>query len=199
MINKFLQILIFNIVVFINMGCDFGAGSGGTTTGNPIVQIKFSAFNQTQANKISKYLNVEAQSVTSLLMCFKRLRFKKEDSDLTETPETDKDNIDLDLNEVNISASGTNLTTVSIESGIYTRIEFDLERDCESGSSIQFVNNQGSFNSDERVTIKFEGQFNAKSGFQTLNLGIQNIVDSLEQINDNSDIKSTLEGLSGEI
>ena len=197
--NKFIKIIPLYFLIVIAIGCDLGAGSGGTSTGNPIVQLKFSSFNEAQANKVKNLNNLEAESVNSLFMCFKRLRFKKVDSDTDSNPELDEDNIDIELGEIEVSPTGTNITSVSIEEGTYTRIEFDLENDCISGKSVQLENSQGSFNTDDRITIKFDGQFNANAGNQILSLGIQNLIDALDSVNDNSEIKTKLESVSGDL
>lgn len=179
--------LLFLLFTFTITGC----AGGGTTIGNPVtVELKLSSYTSTQS--------IETQAVSSLTFCFKRLRFKQEGETTNSDSSTDEDNIDLNLGEVTISPSGTNLTSVSIPSGVYTRVEFDLEKDCSSQKSIQVTNDSGSFSTEDRITIKFEGYFVASDSSKVLNLGLSNIITKLNEVTANSEIKTKAESASGE-
>ncbi len=136
-------------------------------------------------------------AVTSLKMCFKRLRFKADDVD-TAAPSTDAGNKDFAIGEIVISNSGALLGAVSVPQGTYRRIEFDLDTSCASGKSIQLVNAQGSFSSTSSMTIKFRGTFVAAAD-GTLTLGVQTILTALNSYNAPSDLKTTVEGISGSL
>ncbi len=132
-------------------------------------------------------------------LCFKRLRFKTEGETTSSNPATDSDNIDFSPGEVSITATGTTLGEVTIPAGTYKRIEFDLEKDCPgstSGNAVSLTNSNGSFSSQDGVTIKFEGTFEAAESGQKLTLGVQAIIDALNAVTTVAEVKSRLEAAS---
>lgn len=162
-----------------------GSTSGGTSTGNPLVDVKFKAYNSTAA-------------LTSLKFCFKRIRFKMSGQTTNPDPTQDSDNLDFYLGEVNISNLGTNLENVSLPKGTYSRVEMDLEDKCPSGKSVQVTNSNGTFSTNDRITIKFEGTFVHSGDNETLELGIQQITSALNTVTSDSNIRSKAEGVSGD-
>ena len=115
----------------------------------------------------------------------------------------DEDNVDLSLGLVTLDASGTGLGTVEIPEGDYTRVEFDLEDDCAgaNGNSLS-IENSGTFNSTDRITIRFDGNFTVSSVGSTLEMSIQSIMTALNsETNDGSatsqELKDAAEGASG--
>jgi hypothetical protein len=134
-------------------------------------------------------------AVSDLQFCFKRLRFKKDLSDSLD-PETDEDNVDFQLGQQSISSSGALLGTIQVPEGTYYRVEFDLEPEC-AGKSVQLTNDFGSFNSTQRITVKFEGTF-VVDGATTLELGVQNILDAVNAHSAGS-VRDTLESVSGNL
>ncbi|MCH2534912.1 MAG: hypothetical protein MK008_10765 [Bdellovibrionales bacterium] len=178
--------LILILYLFTLIGC----AGGGTTVGSPVtIELKLSSY--------STALSLRPQAVSSLTFCFKRLRFKKEGESTNGDTSSDEDNIDLNLGEVIISPSGTDLTSVTIPAGEYSRVEFDLEKDCLSQKSLQVTNSNGSFSTEDRITIKFEGYFIAASSSQTLSLGVSNIISKLDEVTADSEIKAKAEAASG--
>ncbi len=163
------------------------------------------AFNESKMNPNHKSLlgqlfAIESSNaaVSNLTACFKRLRFKKLHEDDTE-PETIEDSIDFSLGEVDIDGAGTFLGNVSVPVDIYSRVEFDLESDCASGHSLQLTNSNGSFNSQDRITIRFEGTLEI-TGDGTLNLNVQQILDALNDFNtpgDSQALKNEAESIAG--
>lgn len=138
-------------------------------------------------------------SVSSLKLCFKRLRFKLDDEDTAELEtETSEDNIDFDLGEVDLSSGGAVLGTINLPKGTYKRIEFDLEDHCPSGRSLQITNSNGSYSSSDRITIKFSGTFTADSN-GVLTLGVQQIIDALNAYDGSTQLKNIAEDASGEL
>lgn len=175
--------------LLLNSGCTpLAGGSGeGTTTGNPIVQVKIASFTA---------LHFDTLAVNELRMCFKRLRFKKASSSSSD------EDLDLNLGLVTINPSGNNLTTVSIPSGTYDRVEFDLEEECSNTTNEPslYVDNGRSgspFQTDDRISIRFEGTFVVDESVEVLELGIQAIVDSLDSATSNSNLKDRAENASG--
>lgn len=188
--NKNLLILL--TLMFILSGCLLqSGGDGGTTSGDPLVEVEFEPYNQSLAKKISNLFIKEAYAgVTSLNFCFKRMRFKADDSDLGA-------DVELDLGEVVIKPEGTPLGKVQIASGVYKRVEFDLEKDCDGTTkpSVSFTNDFGAQSTDDRITIRFEGEFNPAN--EDLSMFVQNIVNSIKNYNGTGTIKDALEGASG--
>lgn len=134
-------------------------------------------------------------AVSDLKFCFKRLRFKKNITDIDD-PLVDE-NVDLTLGEVTISASGTTLAVVNIPADTYYRVEFDLEPTC-GGKSVQLSNSFGVFSSTESMKIKFDGVF-LVDGSEVLQLGIQDILNAANGYNGVGSIRTTLESVSGNL
>ena len=169
----------------------FGGCDGGTTTGNPVT-VEYDSYDpNAPALKVSRLSNgAQVMSVSGLKMCFKRLRFKPEESIISE-------NIDLEIGELNIDPSGTLLGTVAVDAGVYRRIEFDLEDDC-NGYSIEVSNSNGTFQTNDRITIVFEGEFEViNGGANGLVMGIQGIVNALNDVIADDEIKEAAESVSG--
>lgn len=184
---------IIALIILSLLGC--AAGNDGTSTGNPLVDVRLASYNSTAAAQKTDF---EAMAMTSLKFCFKRIRFKIDGETTNPDPTQDSDNIDFYLGEVNISSLGTNLTSLSIPYGTYKRVEFDLEDDCPSGKSIQLTNSNGSFSTDDRITIVFEGTFVHDGTGDILNLAVQDIVSALNTVTNSSQIRSKAESVSGD-
>lgn len=135
-------------------------------------------------------------AVSSIKMCFKRLRFKQENESTNSDSTQDEDNIDLTLGLVTLSTSGTDLSSVEIPKAVYKRIEFDLEDGCGVGYSL-YLNNLGVYQTTDRMTIKFEGTFDSASSGGAINMSIQNIITALSSVTSGSQLKSAAEGASG--
>lgn len=183
--------LIFILVFFVSCG--------GTTTGNPLEtkQISVTMQDQQPFAWIKKSWDMLIPSayanVSSIKFCFKRLRFKPDSS-------TDGRNFDLVLGEVTIDPNGTNLLTVAVPEGLYERVEFDLEKECEgtpSKPSVLFTNDFGTFSTLDNMTIKFDGQFTVSTD-STITLNIDALLDALEPVTNDNQIKTSLEAVSGD-
>ncbi len=168
-------VVIFVLVFFSLSGC-------GTTTGSYVVS--FSSYSRS--------------NVSALKFCVKRIRFKTDGETTSGDPSSDEDNIDFDLGEVTIDSSGSNLSSVSVPQGTYKRVEIDLEDHCASGKSLQITNGNGTFSTTQRISVKFEGTFTAeKSAEGALELGIQLIINALDTVTNNSEIRDQAESVSG--
>ncbi len=188
--------LIVGIILAVT-GCN--TTSDGTSTGNPVT-INISSYSSTLSqgsgsSKLQALSGVGTQAVSDLRFCFKRLRFKPLGSTTASDPSTDSDNVDLLLGEVRISDLGTSLGQVNIPSGTYSRVEFDLEDSC-SGFSARVINSSGTFQTSDRITIKFQGTL-VVSGGVTLDLNIQSIVSALNTVTNSNQVRSKAEGASG--
>lgn len=187
-----MKIILVSIVSILMVSC---AADQGTSTGNPLVSLKFDSFNSSLA--LSKTSDVEATAVSSLKMCFKRLRFKKANEATNPDPELDEDNIDFFLGDVSISSLGTALKSVQLPMGVYKRIEIDLDDKCSSDLSVQLTNSTGSYDTDDRITIRFEGTFNHNGNSPDLTMNIQAIVSALNTVTSAGQIKSKAQGVNG--
>jgi len=188
-----MRIFLVAIISLFILGCS--GGSEGTSTGNPLVSLQFDSFSSSLA--LTKTSDVTPLTVSSLTMCFKRLRFKIENEATNPDPTQDEDNIDFYLGDVTISNLGTNLNSIRLPIGTYKRVEFDLDDDCPSGKSVQLTNSSGSFTSTESMTIRFEGTFVHTGVLGDLSLEVQQIVSALNTVTNSSQIKSKAEGVDG--
>lgn len=178
------------------------ACSGGTTTGNPVqvdlrlVDVQPFAWWRPIKNKI---LIPEAHAaVTNVYFCFKRLRFKFDNS----VGSGGSGDINLSLGRVAIDPNGTTVGSFTISAGTYERIEIDLDKECDgvaSRPSVEFTNGNNPFNysSQDHITIKFEGSFVASAN-QTLDLNIDLLLDEMDTITLADDIKDSLETVTGD-
>jgi hypothetical protein len=132
-------------------------------------------------------------AVSDLRLCFKRMRFKKDITDIDD-PLVDE-NIDLELGEVSISGAGTILATVNVPADTYYRVEFDLDPSC-AANSVYLSNDFGSFTSAEGLKIKFDGVF-VVNGSESLQLGVQDILNAANAYNGTGSLKDALESVSG--
>jgi hypothetical protein len=187
------------LMVAATMTLSFMVACGEAPTGQSYnVDLLFGSYSTVQNSPLFWKLfgPKEAQAaVTTLKMCFKRLRIKPVDEDSAD-PAADSANVDFELGEVTVSNAGTSLGTISVPEGEYRRIEFDLESNCASGKSLQLTNANGTFSTNERITIKFSGVFNADAD-GVLNLGVQNILDALNSYTAPASLRDTAEAVSG--
>lgn len=172
---------------------------GGTTTGNPVAkkQVDLRMEDQQPFAWIKKSWDLlippAYANVSNVKFCFKRLRFKPDSS-------TNGSNYDLFLGEVTIDPTGTNLLTVSVPEGTYQRVEFDLEKECDgtaSKPSVSFTNGSGPFSTIDNMTIKFDGNF-VLTGDSTLTLNIDALLDVLDLVTNDNQIKTSLEAAPGD-
>jgi hypothetical protein len=186
--------VVLGIVMFQGQGCqgNRGGSTGGTSTGNPFVALRFSGF--TASSKARDADSFSSQSVTGnvqeIKMCFKRLRLRAADA------ATSAQDLDLQLGEISLQPNGTDISSVVIPDGAYERIEFELDNDCASGKSLTVVNDNGSFSTNDRITIRFEGLLKLTSD-KSLTLLIQQIVGELSQVTNSSNLKTRAEAASG--
>jgi hypothetical protein len=177
-------------IVNLSQGCQGPQGPGGsqgTSTGNPVASVHFASYNpNAKATQSASSLSVQ-----TLRMCFKRLRFKMASSDLS------GDELDLDLGDVVLSPNGTDLGDVNVPSGVYKRIEFDLDDHCAGGKSLEVTNAHGSFSTTDGMTIRFDGTFVVDSDSETLLLAIQQIVSALGAVTNDSALRNAAESVDG--
>lgn len=165
------------------------------------VTMKVSSYSVADLSPIEFIIPKAYAGITDLKFCFKRLRFKKETE--IEDPNIE-DNIDIELGEVSIASEGLVLGTVSVPADTYSRIEFDLEPDCDgqTKNSVTLTNDLGDGNHStrDRITIKFEGPFVISSN-EELSLNVQTIVDAANGYDGLSaeELKDVFEAVSGDV
>lgn len=179
------------LISFLTVGC------AEKKDGLHQIAVQFGSYTTAKHKILRLFLPEANAAVSTLKMCFKRLRFKTaDDPAVTADPAIDNDNVDFNLGLVDISSGSTALGIITLPAGNYTRLEFDLENSCVGGNSISLVNTNGSFVSTDRITIKFEGNFTANAD-GTLTLGVQQILTALNNYNGVGTLKTAAESISG--
>ena len=167
-------------------------GDGGTTAGDPKVDVTFEPYEASLVSKIQNLFIKDAYAgVNNLSFCFKRIRFKSSDTDIGS-------DIELDVGEIIVKPEGTVLGQVEVMSGTYKRVEFDLQKDCDGTTkpSISIMNDNGTYSTEDRMTIKFEGNFDSSK--EDLGMFVQNFIDVLKNYTPaDGELKDVLEGVSG--
>lgn len=185
-----MKLYLFILLIFI-AGC-----GGGTTTGNPVKTVNVQMQDQQPfawIKKLSDSLVNPAYALTNTAdFCFKRMRFKPDSS-------TSGSNFDLLIGQKTISAAATSVVSAAVPEGVYRRIEFDLEPNCDGSSkpSVQFTNNNGTFNTNDTMTIKFEGVYTVNAD-GTLVLNVDALFDAMDTVTVNTQIKTVLEASTGD-
>lgn len=194
--NLFL-ILIASILLFSCKGSDDASPVGAKHN----VQINLSSYSVTSFSPLDLIFPKAHAAVSNLKFCFKRLRFKLSQSTTTNHSGS-SDNIDITPGYIDISSSGASIVNVPVLAGTYTRVEFDLERDCDGSTknSTDLTNTNGTYTSTDRITIKFDGSFTV-DGSKSVSLGIQNILDQANSFDNlgGVSLKESLESVSGNL
>lgn len=202
--KQLMKLKKFNLVMVLMMSLIFiaceapkSSNLSSSSKKHP-VSMSLSSYTVAKFNAIDLLFPKAYAAISDLRFCFKRLRFKR---DLPDGVESTDDNIDIELGETSISASGIDLGTVSVPADTYKRIEFDLENDCVAGStlnSVSLVNDFGTHNTTDRITIKFEGTF-VVDGAESVVLDVQNIMDAANSYDGTGTLKDALEAVSGNL
>lgn len=173
----------------------------GTTVGNPVVTIGIDSYSPSAGGRelfpFSFLIPSAYASIGEVKLCFKRIRFKPDEKSTSEDVDADLDNLDFQIGEVTLSPGGTKLGSLVVPSGDYRRIEFDFKRDCSSGYSVQVTNGNGSFKTNETISVRFKGNFVVDSTDREITLKIQSILQQLENVTSDSEIKKKAEGAEG--
>lgn len=189
-------IVILATFIFIFVGCAKEEESNLSSGAGRPVSMSMSSYTTARFNPFDLIINSAHAAVSDLKFCFKRLRFKKLVADPT------GDNVDLELGEMSISATGTVLGVINVPEGTYNRVEFDLEPGCDdvAVNSVALTNGNGTFVSGSTIKIKFDGTF-IVDGSESLELGIQNILTAANSFDGLGGIslKDALEGVSGNL
>lgn len=176
------------------VACNSDSGSS-PTSGTKLQPVSVSLGSYTTASFSSFFIQDAKAAVSDLRFCFKRMRFKKDITDIDD-PAVDE-NIDLELGEVSISTAGTSLGVVNVPADTYYRVEFDLEPSC-AGSSLVLSNDFGTYSTGDNIKIKFDGVF-VVDGSETLQLGIQDILNAANAYNGVGSVRDAFENVSGDL
>jgi hypothetical protein len=165
------------------------------------IQMNFSTYSVARFTPLDLFIPTAHAAVSDLKFCFKRLRFKLNQT-ATINHAASSDNIDLAPGQISISSSGSSIVNVPVAAGTYHRVEFDLEKDCDGTSkdSVNLVNSNGTYSTQDRITIKFDGTF-VVDGAKSVALGIQNILDKANSFDGFGGVtlKESLESVSGNL
>lgn len=189
MVRQFAILLAF---AYLAYGCQSSKDSSPVAGGLKPVSVSMGSY--TTASFSNFFIPSAYAAVSDLKLCFKRMRFKKSITDIDD-PLVDE-NVDLDLGEVSLSSAGTTLATVNVPADTYYRIEFDLDASCASGNSVYLANDFGVYTSNEGLKIKFDGVF-IVDGAESLQLGVQDILNAANAHNGAASLKTDLEAISG--
>jgi len=176
--------------LLLAIGLVTGCGPGGTTTGNPLITLKSAPYSTGFARFGLPFISEAHAAVSSLNLCFKRLRFK------TTSNSDTMENYDFNPGMVALSASGNTLGAITLPNGTYRRVEFDLESGCGTDQSVSFWNDSP-FSTSDRITVRFDGEFTVSGENSTLTLDFQPLVTALNTITNSNQISDALEAVSG--
>lgn len=195
---KVIQIILTVILIFFSfIGCS--RGKKNTSFGNPLVSLSVGT---SASSSDLKSLRFGSFAVSGVQFCFKRLRFKKDSEETNSNPTLDEDNIDINIGLFDITQEGNLIASVNVATGLYTRIEFDLEKDCEElpSPSVVFDNdNDGGtpFETEDRISIRFDGSIQIDEDIN-LNLYFDSILTALDAVVSANQIKTSLESSSSD-
>lgn len=178
----------FKFVILFSaiLSLDSCSNSQGTSTGNPLVNLRSGVFT-----------SLSIQAVSEARFCFKRIRFKQAGELTNIDPTIDEDNIDFQIGLKILSTAGDNFGSIRVPPGNYTRIEFDLDNSCAVGYAVSVTNAApGPLSTSQSVTIKFFGNITINSDV-SIELALQNLVNALNTVTDGAQIKTQLEAASG--
>jgi hypothetical protein len=136
-------------LTFATLGCS----NKGTDTGNPSMQMLFSAY--------------QAASVSQVTLCVHQIRFKSDNSS-GETGE----NTNISAGLVTVLPNGTVIGDISVKVGTYRRIDVMVKDQCGTGNSIMIQNGNGTFSSSQPLTLRFIGELQVDVFSSALTLGI---------------------------
>ncbi len=192
------------------------SGGAGTTGGNPInptpspigsggtasVQVSYapfaSALNASAAYSLHNGLapmaklisNHDSRALTAMSICFKRIRFKPDES-------YSGTEVTLNLSEQTLNPSGGTIGQISVTAGIYRRVELDIANVCGQGRSIVFTNSNGTFSTDDHIQLRFEGQINVDMTSESALLSLNSLIEKLDSVSADGDIKNLAESAVG--
>ena len=150
-----------------------------TGGGNPI----FGGNAMTMAIALSPF---QPQSIDALTVCISRLRFRPAD-------DSSSSDVRFDLGDVHISPLGTKLAGVRLPDGIYNEVEMELDDSCPSGKSVQLLRAGKSFSTSQLIKLSFSGRFTAQQAKTKLTFRLQQIINNLNSITSEDDIKRAIE------
>ncbi|MGZ3805748.1 MAG: Kelch repeat-containing protein [Pseudobdellovibrionaceae bacterium] len=190
--NKLLFILLSSVGLFFTMvgfnNCvrsvkyieqkSLSDNSGGTTVGTPLVQFKFAPFT----------LAAQNQQIT---VCVDQIVLTLNDGKSTQV------SVPLPAADKTLSSQGTLIGMNPLPAGEYRDIAIPLSTQCASQKSLQTTNTQGSFDSIETVSLHFSGQALVDQNLVSLSFNIQDLVNSLNGVSQNSVLAAVAEGTPG--
>lgn len=189
---KSLNVITISALLLLNVACK--EESAPLTKNTARISLQMGSYSVASYNIFDLLFPQAHAAIGSLTLCFKRVRFKLADTDSVSGQD---DNVDFNIGEISVDGGVVDLGSLELPKGkTYKRLEFDLESSCAGGKSIDLVNDNGSYSTTDRITIKFTGTFTANDG-SIMTLGPQNLATALNSFNGSGDLKTIAEGASG--
>jgi hypothetical protein len=169
---------MFILILLGLVGC---SSNQGTETGNPSMQIQFSSYAQ--------------QSVSRVELCIHQIRFKAENSS-SEAGE----NVNVAAGLVVFSPAGTSIAPVtSIKFGTYRRVDVLVKNECGTGNSIVIQNGNGTFSSNNPLTLRFIGELQISMLSRAVLLGVEPFVGFFDTVTSDAQLENGVETIDGEM
>ena len=155
------RVLLLLVPILFLSGCD---GLLGTSP----VEVNLSGFES-------------VRPLTELRLCLVRARFLKANV-ASANPAEDPANLSISLPEVQVSSGGTSLGTLFPGSGTFRRVELDLSDRCGQLRSLRVRNDDGTFSTDEAITLVFAGELVVGISGATATLNISELVTAMDGV-----------------
>ncbi len=97
---------------------------------------------------------------------------------------------------VRVKPDGTSVAQVNFPRGQYASLQLRLSRSCMSPQSLRIVNGQGSFAAIDDVTLSYTGSLNVTGASIQVSLEMQDIVNALETVQQNSQVRTSAESVT---
>jgi N-acetylneuraminic acid mutarotase len=166
------------LVAYNNCAAPVSLGGGGTTVGTPMVEFKFAPFTQPASQQVG--------------VCINEIVLTLEDGQQSHV------SVPIDATDRTLDAAGTKLKTHAIPAGVYSDIAVTLSANCLSGKSLQLSNLQGNFETSNQVTLHFSGRSLLTEDYTLVALDVQNLINSLNTVNNNTALVTTAENAAGD-
>lgn len=157
-------------------------GGGGTVIGNPIAEhsVKFSEF-QTQ-----EVLQNEPQ----ISICLFKVYFSE--------GKGASEDYSINIGRIDLKPEGTALGVFDLPEGQYNKVEFIGKGRCEDKYSVSVFNQNGMWQTQEDIELKFYGNFHVGAKTQIV-LEVQGLADMLGEVNNDEQIVKAFKSFQGTI
>lgn len=204
-----LVILCLSLILIPSVynGCSKSVGSNGV-----VVEDVRSLFLPNQSGEVDETLSTgggnpltqnlklslaeyHPRAIHKLVFCISQLSFKH--LKMPKGQPQDKD-VNFKLGDIEILPSGTELIDLELLDGTYEKIELTLDaKRCASKKSVQLFKQVRSLSTDETIKLSFVGLFTAQNVQMELRLRLDDIIQNLNKVQEDSEIKPAIESVEG--